>query len=126
MMGNRSQPFMLIGASLWLLGSVLVRLAGQYIFNPRSGAYLGLFVVSVPLIWLLTFPLYRRYALGDGGGQARAALQLVTLPILLELPSFLFHPLLFPNMGETRMAYYAAFLFFFYGLALATGWMKPR
>jgi dolichol kinase len=123
---NHSQPFVTIGAVIWLLASLVVRLAGHLIFNPRSGLYLALFLVSVPLIWMLTFPLYRRYVPDNPGGQALAALQFVTLPILLELPSFLFHPLLFPNMGETRMVYYAAFLFFFYGLVLATGWMKQR
>jgi hypothetical protein len=125
-MENRSQPFFAIGLGLWLIASIVVRLAGQMIFNPRSPVLLGLLIASVPFIWLLTFPLYRRCVPNDPGGQARAALQLVSLPILLELPSFLFHSLLFPNMGETRMLYYAAFLFFFYGLVLATGWMKQR
>jgi len=125
-MEGRGQPFVAIGAGLWVAGSILVRLAGQFIFNPRSGIFLGLFILSVPVIWLLTFPLYRRYLPDDPGEQARAALQLVTLPILLELPAFLFHPVMFPNMGETRMLYYGAFLFFFYGLVLATGWMKQR
>ncbi len=125
-METRSQPFFAIGLGLWLLASLIVRLAGQYIFNPRSAALLGLLIASLPVIWLLTFPLYRRYVPDDPGGQARAALQLVSLPVLLELPTFLFHTLLFPNMGETRMVYYAAFLFFFYGLVLVTGRMKQR
>jgi len=44
---------------------------------------------------------------------------LVVLPLLLEIPTFLFHRLVFPNMGEARMVYYGAYLFFFYGLVLA-------
>ncbi len=46
--------------------------------------------------------------------------------MLLQLPAFLFHPLLFPNMGDLRMVVYAAYLFYFYGLILATGWMRER
>lgn len=118
------RPFAWIGLIIWLVATLLVRMAGQFIFNPGSPALLVLIILSIPLAWALTVPLFRRYGALTAGERAQAALGLVTLPLLLELPAFFFHPLLFPNMGETRMIVYAAFLFAFYGLLLGAALIR--
>jgi len=117
-MNNRYQPLVWIGLALWLLASIVVRFAGHLIFNPGSPVLLGLVLASILLIWWITGPFFRTLGL-TGEEQPRAALWLVVLPLFLEIPAFLFHRLLFPNMGEARMVFYAAYLFFFYGLVLA-------
>ena len=117
-MNGRYQPLLWAGLALWLLANMVVRFAGHLIFNLGSPVLLGLVLASIGLIWWITGPFFSSLGL-TAEEQPRAALWLVVLPLLLEIPAFLFHPLLFPNMGEARMVFYAAYLFFFYGLVLA-------
>ena len=117
-MNNRYQPLLWIGLALWLLASIVVRFAGHLIFNLGSPVLLGLVLASILLIWWMTGSFFRILGI-TAEEQPRAALWLVVLPLFLEIPGFLFHRLLFPNMGEARMVFYAAYLFFFYGLMLA-------
>lgn len=122
-MMQRNPPMVWIGLAVWLVGTLFVRLAGQFLFNPGEPALLGLFILSIPLIWALTYPFYQRYRLANSAQRSQAALRLVTLPVLLEVPSFLFHELVYPNMGLERMAIYAAYIFYFYGLVLLTAFI---
>lgn len=117
-MNGRYQPLLWAGLALWLLASIVVRLGGDLIFNPGSPVLLGLVLASILLILSITGPFFRSLGL-TAEEHPLAVLWLMVLPLLLEIPTFLFHRLVFPNMGEARMVYYAAYLFFFYGLVLA-------
>jgi hypothetical protein len=117
-MNGRYQPLIWAGLALWLMASIVVRLVGDLIFNPGSPVLLGLVLASILLVWSITGPFFRSLEL-TAEEHPLAALWLVVLPLLLEIPTFLFHRLVFPNMGEARMVYYGAYLFFFYGLVLA-------
>ena len=124
-MNGRYQPLIWIGLALWLLANIATRLAGHLIFNLGSPVLLGLVLVSIFLIWWMTGPLFRNLGI-TVEERPRAGLWLVVLPLFLEIPAFLFHRLLFPNMGEARMVFYTAYLFFFYGLVLALALGRNR
>ncbi len=122
-MNARFNRLLWIGLALWLAGVALARAWGEWVFNPGSPALLGLFVLSAGLVWLLVGPLFDR--LGVGAGESpRAVLWLAAVPMLLEIPAFFFHRLVFPNLDAANLPYYAACLFFFYGALLAAGMGK--
>jgi Family of unknown function (DUF5367) len=45
--------FASIGAGFWLVFVVLIRVGGEYLFIDRNPWLLGLFIISIPLAWVL-------------------------------------------------------------------------
>ncbi len=122
-MSARFNLLLWIGLALWLAGVALARTWGERVFTPGAPALLVLFVLSAGLVWLLVGPLFDRLRVG-ADETPRAVLWLAAVPMLLEIPAFFFHRLVFPNLDAANLAYYAACLFFFYGVLLAAGMRK--
>jgi hypothetical protein len=45
--------FTSIGAGFWLVFVLLIRVGGEYLFIDRNPWLLGLFIISIPLAWVL-------------------------------------------------------------------------
>jgi len=90
---------LIYGLAGWLLATLALRLAGQYLLRPGNGlGTLILFAVSFPLMALLVRRLCSRFQ--PGPEQWPAGAVAVLLPTLLLDPfSSAFFPLVFPNMA---------------------------
>ena len=92
---------LLYGLGIWLVGTLGLRLAGQYLLRPGdSGGTLVLFAVSFPLMGLIVRRICSRFQLPRE--QWLEAAFLIALPTLLLDPfSSAFFPVVFPNMASS-------------------------
>ncbi|MFD2573166.1 DUF5367 family protein [Spirosoma soli] len=118
--------FAIMGLVVWLIATLLIRLAGQYLFVPNSpyltiGAFVG---VAVLMAGLMTV-LYR--IKGVWGSQRLEAAVLFAVPgMLLDAGTVFFFTNVFPNMPAQASSLFAAWLFWGYSIVLLTGVITPK
>lgn len=124
--GYRPLYFVGWGLLLWLVATVIFRLTGQWFLVPDSAALLGAaYYGAVPLIALVTLPLYRLFRL-DADTRVRAAV-LIALPgMLLDMVTTLVFDRVFPNLEAEAVGPFSSWLFWAYGLILASGFVGSR
>lgn len=91
---------LLIGFLIWLFGTLILRLAGQYFLYPRNVTVIALLlIVSFPLMALVA-----RRVCSDGAIPREqwpaAAIILVMPSLVLDTFSSAFFPLVYPNIPE--------------------------
>lgn len=114
------------GLLLWAAATLIFRLAGHWFLVPESGLLLGAaYYGAVPVIALVTLPVYRLCRL-DANTRLRAAV-LIALPgIALDIFAMLLFSRIFPNLQAGSMGPFASWLFWAYGLILASGLVGGR
>jgi hypothetical protein len=124
--GYRPLYFVGWGLLLWLVATVIFRLAGQWFLVPDNALVLGAaYYGAVPLIALVTLPLYRLFRL-DADTRVRAAV-LIALPgMLLDMVTTLVFDRVFPNLEAEAVGPFSSWLFWAYGLILASGFVGSR
>lgn len=116
------KPMLLWGFAIWLLATLALRGAGQWLFG-GMGAMALLFVVSVPaMIWLPRWLLVRVGLPAESA--ASAVIALVIPGMLLDTLSTLAFPWVFPNVPQERAAAFAAWILFCNAIALASVFAK--
>ena len=92
------QRIAVIGFLIWLFGTLVLRLAGQYVFYPQS-------VVAIAVLLLVSFPLMAlvaRRVCSDASiprdQWPAAAIFLVTPSLVLDTFSSAFFPVVYPNI----------------------------
>lgn len=114
------------GLALWAIGAIVLRLAGDLVFQPGGGWRLALaFVLTVPLVVAFTTPVYERM------GLPRAHWLGATVVILLsnvgpDALALAFFQGIFPNVDPEAARYVGAWLLWTYGVFLLTGFMASR
>jgi len=113
------------GLIVWLAVAVLIRLAGHVLLSPATPlVLLGFFVSVVPLMALVTYPVY--WWLGLPQATRSSAAALMSLPgMFLDVLLVLFAETAFPQMGTGTVIHFGAVLLFGYAIVLATGFV-PR
>jgi Family of unknown function (DUF5367) len=123
------RAMLLWGLAIWLLATLALRGAGQWLFG-GVGAMTLLFALSVPAMVALPRWLLVRVGL-PAESAATAAIALVMPGMLLDTLSTLAFPWVFPNMPQQRAAVFAAWILFCNAIALASmftlrGTSRPR
>lgn len=111
------------GLAVWAAVAVFVRLAGHVLLDPgRPLVVVGFFIAVIPLMALVTYPVYRWVGIGAAGRPAAAA--------LMSLPGLFLDVLLvvgagraFPAMTAGAVINFGAILLFGYGVVLLTGFV---
>lgn len=118
--------FLISGFLLWLVATVVVRLVGQYFFSPDdTPALTVLFLLTVPLVVLVAYPLYS-YKNVRGGERLLAAVCLALPGMVLDVVSLSFFEAVFPNLSPDAAGYFGAWLLWAYFLVLITGLFPAR
>lgn len=108
------------GFLLWLAATIVLRVTGQYYLHPDH-PYLSTlaFMLTIPLIALVTIPVYdwRRVNLGD---RPTAAILLCLPGLLLDVVVLVQFSTVYPNL-EGGEAVFGAWLLWAYSLALISG-----
>lgn len=115
--------FVLWGFLTWFVVTTAVRIAGQFFFNPESLSLLLLtFGVAVPLIALVTYPVYS-WRKVKPSERPLAVMYMVLPGMLLDVFIILLFPYVFPNLSPTVVTPFSAWLLWGYTLALLTGFI---
>lgn len=115
--------FVLWGFLIWLLGTILIRVAGQFFLNPESLSLLLLtFALTVPLMAIALCPIYHWRKVPPA--ERPLAVTSAILPsMLLDCLTVLFFPSIFPNLSPTAITPFSAWLLWGYTLALLTAFI---
>lgn len=113
------------GLLVWFAVAVLIRLTGHVLLSPENSLLVvGFFLSVVPLMALVTYPVYRWFEIGYANREAAAAV--MSIPgMFLDVLLILFADSVFPLMEQGAVVNFGAILLFGYGIVLLTG-IIPR
>lgn len=113
------------GLLVWFAVAILIRLIGHVLLSPRNTLLVvGFFLSVVPLMILVTYPVYRWFGISHTNRGAAAAL--MSIPgMFLDVLLILFADTVFPLMEQGAVVNFGAILLFGYAVVLLTGFI-PR
>ena len=114
------------GLLVWFAVAVAMRMVGHVMLDPGRGLVVGAFFVSVvPLMALVTYPVYRRLAI-PVGHRGTAAAAMAVPGMLLDVLLVLGAEATFPAMDGATVVNFGAILLFGYAVVLITGFVPGR
>lgn len=114
-----------VGIGVWVVATLLFRIAGQFLLPVGEPLFVaGVFVATVPLMWMLAFTVYSVLDI-DLDRRVVAAILLATPGMVLDALLVPFFPGVFPNMDPAAAPAFAGLLFLAYATVLVTGFV-PR
>jgi hypothetical protein len=100
------------GLLVWLVATVALRLAGQWVIHGDSAAAsILLLAVSAPLMWSLPRGLFARFSI-DPRDYAAGAIVLVAPGMLLDTISTIWFARVFPNIAPQAAGLFGGWLLF--------------
>ena len=113
------------GLVVWAVVAVSIRLVGHRLLSPQSPTVVAaLFVATVPLMALVTYPIYHRFGI-HALLRPRAA-ALMSLPgMFLDVLLVAFAGTALPNLSTGAAVDFGAILLFGYAVVILTGFL-PR
>lgn len=111
------------GLLVWFVVAVTIRLVGHILLSPRNPVLVPAFFVSVvPLMAMVTYPVYRWFGIPHELRGSAAAL--MSLPgMFLDVLLVLFAESVFPSMEQSAVVNFGAILLFGYAVVLLTGFV---
>lgn len=123
--GTTFRLLVLWGLVVWITVTVTIRFTGHVLLSPDAPLVVaGFFVAVVPLMALVTYPVYRWLDVQHDSRGAAAAL--MSLPgMFLDVLLVTFAETAFPQMDPGAVINFGAILLFGYAVVLLTGFV-PR
>ncbi|WP_143416170.1 DUF5367 family protein [Geobacillus sp. E263] len=113
--------FFIWGFLVWLGATLIFRLFGHFFFNPENALLLLLsYLLVVPLIFLLTYPLYKLKGLTKDE-RLKAAIFIVLPGMFIDTIVLVVFTDVFTNLPVESDRYFGSWLLWAYGLILITG-----
>lgn len=113
------------GLVVWVAVAVTVRLIGHRLLSPETPVVLAVFfAATVPLMALVTYPIYRRFGI-ESGRRPRAAVMMSLPGMFLDVLLVSFAGIALPNLSVGAVINFGAILLFGYAVVLLTGFV-PR
>ena len=114
------------GLLVWAAVSVVIRLFGHRLLSPETPRVVALFFVAVvPLMGLVTYPIYHRFDIQ--ASRRPAAAVLMALPgLFLDVILLAFAGIVLPNLSSDAVVNFGAILLFGYAVVLLTGFIPWR
>ncbi|MGV4413141.1 DUF5367 family protein [Chryseobacterium sp. T1] len=115
-----------IGFMIWLLATIIFRVAGQYFFLTNNRyVMIGLYLVVVPVLGLLSNWVFNKYKLNKL--QAIKSAAIMVLPgMIIDTFCIQFFSFVFPNLPETDAATFGSWLMWAYSTVLVFGLMRKE
>ncbi|MBD1906004.1 DUF5367 domain-containing protein [Funiculus sociatus GB2-A5] len=118
--------FSIWGFFLWLVVTILVRFAGEFLLNPDNFMVVLLtFVFTAPLIAAVTYPIYIWRKLPTSERPLAAIYTLLT-GMFLDVFIVLFYPVILPNLSPIEIRIYSALLLWAYSWGLLSGFFPKQ
>lgn len=117
----------IIGFTVWLLATLIFRIAGQYFFITNSTSImLALYLGLIPALGLISTLVFKRFNLGQLDS-LKAAVIMVLPGMLLDTICVKFFGEVFPNMQESDGKTFGSWLMFAYSIILISAlFRKPK
>ena len=113
--------FLIYGFILWLAGTILFILAGQYFLNPESVVLIIVsFLATIPIVAILTYPIYSIRKL-DAAARKAASVQIALPGMILNVLCIAFFANIFENMMPEAGIYFGSLFLWIYSLVLISG-----
>lgn len=115
-----------IGFMIWLLATIIFRVAGQYFFLTNNRyVMIGLYLVVVPVLGLLSNWVFNKYKLNKL--QAIKSAAIMVLPgMIIDTFCIQFFSFVFPNLPETDSTTFGSWLMWAYSTVLVFGLMRKE
>jgi hypothetical protein len=114
--------FTSIGAGFWLVFVLLIRVGGEYLFIDRNPWLLGLFIISIPLAWVLIKIVTTTTKVE--GNRVLTATAIVTITAMLLDGIALTWFQNWYGLEPTKLVLVAAWLLWGAGMGLAIGYWE--
>jgi hypothetical protein len=113
--------FLIWGFLVWLGAMLIFRFFGHFFFNPENALLLLLsYLLVVPLIFLLTYPLYKLKGLKKD--ERLKAVIFIALPgMFIDTIVLVIFPEVFTNLPVESDRYFGSWLLWAYSWILLTG-----
>ena len=117
---------LMVGFVLWLVGTIGIRIFGQYVFRPDNPiSVVALLLISFPLMFLLV-----RKICADANMAVEqwpvAAVVLLTPTFVLDTLSTILFPIVYPNIDQRAAGLYGGWIIWCIGGALLGVTVKRR
>lgn len=111
------------GLLVWGAVALLIRLVGHVLLSPSNPLLvMGFFAAVVPLMALVTYPIYRWFGIAPVDRGTAAAL--MSIPgMFLDVLLVVFADIVFPAMGPGAVINFGAILLFGYAIVLLSGFV---
>ncbi|KIL42041.1 membrane protein [Gordoniibacillus kamchatkensis] len=123
-MRQRNGLFLLWGFFLWLMATVIFHFFGAWLIDAEKQMKTAItFIISAPVIYVCTVPLYGMFNIVPSE-RFRSAAFLALPGMLLDILSLAFHNFAFPAISDESTTLLAAWLLWAYSLILLTAMFK--
>jgi hypothetical protein len=113
--------FLIWGFLVWLGATLIFRFLGHFFFNPENALLLLLsYLLVVPFIFLLTYPLYKLKGLKKDE-RLKAAMFIALPGMFIDTIVLIVFPDVFTNLPVESDRYFGSWLLWAYSLILITG-----
>ncbi len=117
---------LIVGFLVWLLATILFKMAGQYFFKADNVfIMLALYALLIPALGFISTSVFNQLKLNNLESIKSAAL--MVLPgMVMDTFCIQFFEKLFPNMPESYSKTFAAWLMFAYAIVLIFGLLRRK
>ncbi|UUC47307.1 DUF5367 domain-containing protein [Flavobacterium cerinum] len=114
----------IVGFLVWLLATVLFRVAGQHFFIVDNVfVMVALYIILIPALGFIATMVFNKFKL-DKLESIKSAAIMVLPGMLLDTLCVQFFGELFPNMPEAYSKTFASWLMFAYSIVLISGLLR--
>lgn len=114
------------GLLVWAAVAVMIRAVGHRLLAPDAPlVVVAFFVVTVPLMAAVTYPVYHRLGI-DAASRPRAAAMMSLPGMFLDVFLVAFAGTILPNLSTGAVVNFGAILLFGYAVVLLTGIIPRR
>lgn len=119
--------FLLWGFLVWLGASLVFRFLGQVFFIPDNTLLIvSSYIFVVPLILVLTFPIYKLKKIQENEDRIKAAVFIALPGMLIDSVVLIYFDQVFVNLSVETDRFFASWLMWAYSLILFTGFYNKK
>lgn len=119
--------FLLWGFLVWLGASFIFRFLGQVFFIPDNAILIvSSYIFVVPLILVLTFPIYKLKKIQENEDRIKAAVFIALPGMLIDSIVLIYFDQVFTNLSVETDRFFASWLMWAYALILFTGFYNKK
>lgn len=120
-MMNYQRFSLVLGFSVWLMATVIVRLYGPFLFHADDLLIvISLFLAVVPVLYILMFGVYKRFQLA-ADQRLKSAVLMAVPGMLCDVFCLKYHDIVFPGFSQDQAILLSSWVLWAYAFVLLIG-----